>query len=125
VRLELQPQEVAHPRGLEIAVAGFPGHPLDAKSGQVFIEIYDGKLLIYVWTGETSAPTATMEVLPINGAVLEHATPVANVYQNGFYREDRCQLAPIGQIWLSLAASFPLDKGIGKHPGADGLVSLK
>jgi len=65
MKLELKPQEIAHPHGLEIAVDGFTGDPTGVKPSQVFVEVYEGKLRIHVWTGESEDPTLSAEIVPL------------------------------------------------------------
>jgi hypothetical protein len=65
MKLELKPNEIAYPDGLEIAVDGFTGDPGSVKPAQVFIEVYEGKLRVHVWTGESEDPTVTTEILPL------------------------------------------------------------
>jgi len=43
-------------RGIDICVLGFKGHPNEVEPSQVFMEVYDGKLRIHVWTGESENP---------------------------------------------------------------------
>jgi len=68
MRLELQPYELAHPRGLEIAVEGFTGDLGGVKPVQVFLEVYEGNLRVHVWTGESEDASHTAEIrrLPAN-----------------------------------------------------------
>jgi hypothetical protein len=65
MKLELKPEEVAYPGGLEIAVDGFTGDPGDVKPAQVLIEVYEVKLRVHVWAGESEDPTVVTEILPL------------------------------------------------------------
>jgi hypothetical protein len=44
-------------KGLEIKVPGFLGNPECPEGGQIFIEIYEGKLRVHVWNGESDPVT--------------------------------------------------------------------
>jgi len=65
MKLELKPEEIAHPNGLEIAVEGFTGDPGGVKPSQVFVEVYEGKFKVHVWTSGDEDPTISVEVLPL------------------------------------------------------------
>lgn len=65
MKLELKPQEIAHPRGLEIAVDGFKGDLGGVKPAQVFLEVFEGTLRVHVWTGESEDPTVTAQIEPL------------------------------------------------------------
>jgi len=62
--LDLKPDDIAYPRGLEIAVEGFAGDCGGARPAQVFMEVYDRKLRIYIWTGESEDPAVSVEIEP-------------------------------------------------------------
>lgn len=65
MKLELKPEEIAYPNGLEIAVQGFTGDPGDVKPTQVSVEVYEGKLRVHVWTSGDDDPTISVEVQPL------------------------------------------------------------
>jgi hypothetical protein len=48
-------------RGLEIHVPGFLGNPEAPEDGQIFIEVYEGKLRVHVWNGESDPTTVECE----------------------------------------------------------------
>ena len=48
--------------GLEIRVPGFNGNPACPAEGQIFIEVYDGKLRVHAWN-DTQDPE-TIEINP-------------------------------------------------------------
>jgi hypothetical protein len=76
MKLELKPEEIAYPNGLEIAVEGFAGDPADVKPSQVFLEVHEGRLKIYVWNGDNEDPAASVEIQPLPSqprALSEHA----------------------------------------------------
>jgi hypothetical protein len=64
MKLEMKPEQIAYPNGLEIAVEGFAGDRGGVNPAQVFMEMYEGKLRVHVWGGESEDPTVTVEVLP-------------------------------------------------------------
>jgi hypothetical protein len=66
MKLELKPAEIKYPNGLEIAVDDFAGDLGGVKPAQVFIEVYEGKLRVHVWTGDNEDPmTAEIQPLPV------------------------------------------------------------
>jgi hypothetical protein len=65
MKLELKPEEIAYPNGLEIAVEGFTGDPTDVRPSQVFLEVHEGRLRVYVWNGDNEDPTVSVEILPL------------------------------------------------------------
>jgi hypothetical protein len=65
VKLELKPEQIEHPNGLEIAVEGFAGDPSGVKPSQVIIEIGDGMLHVHVWSGDSPDPCATVRIVPL------------------------------------------------------------
>jgi hypothetical protein len=62
MRLELKPYELAHPGGLEIAVEGFAGDIGAVQPVQLFLELYEGRLRVHVWTGDSESPSYTAEI---------------------------------------------------------------
>lgn len=48
--------------GLNIIIPGFKGNPADAEPTQVYIEYYEGKLLVHIWRGEPDP--LTIEIPP-------------------------------------------------------------
>lgn len=67
MKLELTHNDVAHPSGLEISIAGFKGDVGSERPSQVFIEYYNGELRIHVWNGNEDP--ATSFVIPLQSAV--------------------------------------------------------
>jgi hypothetical protein len=65
MKLELKPAEIEYPNGLEIAVDGFTGDPGGVQPVQAFLQIYEGKLRVHVWSSESEDPNVTAEILPI------------------------------------------------------------
>ena len=65
MKLELKREEIEYPNGLEIAVEGFAGDIADVKPSQVFLEVHEGKLKVYVWTTLDEDPTISVEVQPL------------------------------------------------------------
>ena len=61
MKLELKPEQIAHPNGLEIAVEGFAGD----LGGQVLVEFYDGDLKVHVWNGNDEDPIASVRIHPL------------------------------------------------------------
>ena len=55
------------PEGLEIGVVGFEDSPtnLPEHPAQVYIEVYEGKLRVYVWNGSGEDPVAEVELDPL------------------------------------------------------------
>lgn len=70
MKLTVTKEQLAHPGGLEIAVAGFAGDG-GVKPTQVFIEYYEGKLLVHVWdgTGEDCVTHQVKSEADVYGAV--------------------------------------------------------
>lgn len=68
MRLEIEPRQIDQQRGLglEIGVKGYKGdrNDLEGRETQVFIEYYDGKVQVHVWTGESEGPTHTIALTP-------------------------------------------------------------
>ena len=62
-QISVTPEEIEGPNGIEISVKGFKGNPADDVPTQVFIEVYEGKLRVHVWDGETADPHTT-EIRP-------------------------------------------------------------
>lgn len=52
MQLTLQPEQIAYPQGLTITVPGFNGDTDHEVPSQVFLEVRDGVLCVYVWNGE-------------------------------------------------------------------------
>jgi hypothetical protein len=48
--------------GLNISIPGFKGNPDDKFSTPVYIEYYEGKLLVHIWRGEPDP--LTIEIPP-------------------------------------------------------------
>ncbi len=67
MRLQFSPEELAGPQGLEIGVTGFRSNPADHKNfpSQVYIEVYDGKLRVCIWNGNSEDPDAIHEIEPL------------------------------------------------------------
>jgi len=65
MKLDLKPEEIAYPMGLEITVDGFMGDLGDAKPSQVFMEVYEGKLRVHVWARDTEDPAVSVEIAPL------------------------------------------------------------
>jgi len=77
MKIELKANEIEHdrnPDGLEIAIAGFQGDPSVVPPSQVFLEVYQGKLLIHTWDGSGSDP-ATVSIAPLAPALPESGKP--------------------------------------------------
>lgn len=47
--------------GLSISVPGFKRNPQSPDDGQIFIEVYEGKLRVHVWTGKEDPETIEVE----------------------------------------------------------------
>jgi hypothetical protein len=54
--------ELEHPAGIEIAVKGFKSNPTDGTESpaQVFIEVYEGRLRVHVWSGKEDPATSVV-----------------------------------------------------------------
>lgn len=55
-------QLVEHHGGLSISIPGFKGNPAEVEPSQVYIEYYEGKLLVHIWRGEQDPET--LEIPP-------------------------------------------------------------
>ncbi len=73
MKLQLKPEHIAHPNGLEISVEGFAGDPGGAKPSQVLLEICEGKLQVHVWNGDAEDPCATVRIEPVEAVQLKSA----------------------------------------------------
>jgi hypothetical protein len=75
MRIELERSEVEHPKGLELWVKGFNHHPYEGEDhgSQVFLEVYEGRLLVHVWDGKSEDPTQTIVIDPL--VVGQDSTP--------------------------------------------------
>lgn len=56
MKLELKPEQIAYPNGLEIAVEGFAGDAGRVKPSQLFIEVHDSTLKVDDLTGISNFP---------------------------------------------------------------------
>lgn len=52
---------MAYPLGLSISVEGFKGDTGSEIVSQVFIEVYNGKLRVHVWSGGENPATTEIE----------------------------------------------------------------
>ena len=70
MELLLQPEQVAYPHGLSIAVRGFKGDRGRKTPSQVFLEVYKGKLRVHIWNGgeDPASTTEIARVQPRSGA---------------------------------------------------------
>jgi len=48
--------------GLSISIPGFKGNPAEVEPSQIYIEYYEGKLLVHIWRGEQDPET--LEIPP-------------------------------------------------------------
>jgi len=69
MKLAINPEEIAYPSGLEIAVKGYKAESTDASEmpAQIYVEVYEGKLQVHVWRGE-EGPVSPTEIDPIEQA---------------------------------------------------------
>ncbi len=65
MKLELKPDEIAYPKGLEIAVDGFAGDKGGVKLSQVFVEVFEGNLRVHVWQGNSEDPAVSVTIQPL------------------------------------------------------------
>jgi hypothetical protein len=68
MKLQLTPEQIEYPNGLEISVEGFAGDLGGAQASQVFIEVYEGNLQIHVWNGDAEDPHVTVRIEPDTGS---------------------------------------------------------
>jgi hypothetical protein len=61
MQIVLKPEEVTHPHGLAVTVAGFKGDVGHEVPSQVFIEIYEGRLRVHVWDGAED-PVSSVDI---------------------------------------------------------------
>lgn len=62
MQLVLKPEQISYPLGLSIGVEGFKGASGHEGPSQVFIEVYEGNLRVYIWNGgEDPASTTSVE----------------------------------------------------------------
>lgn len=55
-------QLAEHQGGLSINIPGFKGNPAETEPSQIYIEYYEGKLLVHIWRGEPDP--MTIEIPP-------------------------------------------------------------
>ena len=60
--ITLSPEEIEHPKGINVVIEGFKGDPTDKNQGQIFIEIYEGKLQVHVWDGKNNGDPHTVRI---------------------------------------------------------------
>jgi len=61
MRIVVNKAQLACPDGLEICVEGHAGNPCEAQpSTSVYIELYEGEVLVHVWNGEEDAVTTRL-----------------------------------------------------------------
>ena len=75
MELLFKPEEVAYPQGLSISVEGFKGDIGHKVQSQVFIEVYNGKLRVHVWSGGED-PVSTIEIERIETSAQKRSTNV-------------------------------------------------
>jgi hypothetical protein len=83
MKLELQPIQIAYPRGLEISVEGFSGEMSHERPSQVYIEVYEGKLRVHVWRRDSEDPEASIEIRPQPAPVNAASDPTAPSCNDG------------------------------------------
>ena len=66
MKLELKPEQIQYPNGLEIAVEGFTGDLGGTKPSQVLIELYEGELRVHVWNGNDEDAVASIFIPPLS-----------------------------------------------------------
>lgn len=61
--LNIRKEQLAeHHGGLSINIPGFKGNPTEIEPSQIYIEYYEGKLLVHIWRGEPDP--LTIEIPP-------------------------------------------------------------
>jgi hypothetical protein len=65
MKMDIQPEDITYPRGLEISVDGFMGDLGSVTPSQVYMEVYEGKLRVHVWARNTHDPEASVDIAPL------------------------------------------------------------
>ena len=65
MKLDFEPEDITYPLGLEISVDGFMGDGSSLKPSQVYMEVYEGKLRVHVWSQSAHDPEVSVDIRPL------------------------------------------------------------